>query len=107
MKMARMACFSAVLVLAPLAVGKLPVPNETFGRIESALDFCSQADPDSASKYQERKKALVQEASEQEIAEARASKEYKDGYEATSEDMGKQPKEQVKKTCTAAIQANK
>ena len=45
MKMVRMACFSAVLVLAPLAVGKLPVPNETFGRIESALDFCSQSDP--------------------------------------------------------------
>ena len=107
MNKVRMAFFSAVLVLAPLAVAKLPVPNDTFGRVEGALDFCSQADPDSASKYQEEKKALVREASEQEVAEARASKEYKDGYDATSEDMEKQPKEQVKKTCTAALQANK
>lgn len=101
MKIFRIVCFSAILVVTSLALAKLSVPNEVLGRVEGALDFCSQADPQSADKYQEKKKALVQDASEQELAEARASKEYKENYDAATEEMGKQPKEQAKKTCAA------
>ena len=103
MKIIRIVCFSAILVVTPLALAKLSVPKEVLGRVEGALDFCSQADPQSADKYQEKKKALVQEASDQEVAEARASKEYKENYDAATEEMGKQPKEQAKKTCAAVL----
>jgi hypothetical protein len=104
MKGFRIVCLSAVLALAPLALAKLALPNDAFGRIEGSLDFCAQVDPDSAAKYQEHKKILVQGASDQEVAEARASKEYKDGYAAADDELGKQPKDRVKKTCAAALE---
>ena len=107
MKKVRFAFVSALLVLAPLALAKLPVPNDTFGQLESALDFCAQVDPGEASKYQEKKKGLAQAATEKEVAEARASQEYKDAYAANTDNMSKEPKDEVKKTCTAALEADK
>jgi tRNA/tmRNA/rRNA uracil-C5-methylase (TrmA/RlmC/RlmD family) len=90
-------------MLPPLALAKLPVPNEVLGKIEGSLDFCAQADPQSADRYQERKKAFVEGASAEEVAEARASKEYKENYDAATDEMGKQSNDQVKKACTAAL----
>jgi hypothetical protein len=104
MKILRVVGFSAILALAPLATAKLPVPYEVLGQVEGALDFCSHADPQSSDKYQEKKKAFTQGASEKEVAEARASKEYKENYDAATEEMGNQPKEQTKKTCAAALE---
>ena len=38
----------AALVLPVLAHGKMPLPNETFGRIEANLHVCSEVDSKSA-----------------------------------------------------------
>jgi len=103
MKILHVVGLSAILALAPLAMARLPVPNEVLGQVEGALDFCSHVDPQSADKYQEKKKVFAQGASETELAEARASKEYKENYDAATEEMGKQPKEQAKKTCAAVL----
>ena|SRR5215472_5849692 len=105
MKTFRIVCLSAVLALPSLALATLALPNDAFGKIEGALDFCSKADPKSATKYQEKKKLLVQGASEKEVAEARASKEYKEGYDSATNDLAKEPKEQVAKSCAAALEA--
>lgn len=107
MKIYRVLFLGAALVTAPFALAKLPVPNGVLGKIEGALDFCSQADAQSADKYQGKKKAFVQGASDEEVAEARASKEYKENYDAANDEMGKQPKDQAKKTCAAALEAKK
>lgn len=104
MKILRIVGLSAMLVLPPLAIAKLPVTNEILGKVEGALDFCSQTDPQSADKYQEKKKAFVQGASERELAEARASKEYKENYDAAGHEMRSEPKEQAKQTCAAALE---
>jgi len=104
MKNVRIVCLSAALMLAPMALAKLDIPKDAFGRIEGSLDFCAQADPERAAKYQEQKKLLVQNATDEEVAEARASKEYKDAYDAATEEMGKQPKDKVKKTCASALE---
>lgn len=97
-------CLGAALVLSTAAFAKLAVPNDILGKVEGALDTCAQLDPSQASKYQEHKKALTQGASEDEIAAARASQEYKDGYEAGTKEMKSQPKEQTKKQCAAALE---
>lgn len=104
MKVSRILCLSVALALTPLALAKLQLPNDVFGRVEGSLDFCAQADPQSAAKYQKQKEVLVHEATEEEISEARASKEYKEAYDATTEEMQKQSKEQVKKACAAALE---
>ncbi|HKV82577.1 MAG TPA: hypothetical protein VJP02_30795 [Candidatus Sulfotelmatobacter sp.] len=97
----------AALALPLLAQGKLALPNETFGRIEASFDVCLQVDSKSASKYQEAKKALTQGATDEEVAKARASKEYKTGYSETSDEMSKQPPADVAKTCAAALEGKK
>jgi len=103
MRIFRIACLCAVLAFVPLALAKLAVPNEVLGKVEGALDFCAQADPQSASKYQEKKKDFVQGASDEEVAEARSSQEYKDNYQAATDELSKQSKDQAKNSCAAAL----
>jgi hypothetical protein len=107
MKIHRILCLSAALALPPLLLAKLPFSADAFGRVEAALDSCVQADPAGAPKYQERKKALVKDVPEKEVAEARASQEYRDAYDATSTEIGKQPKDKVVETCTASLKSDK
>src|SRR5690349_19929353 len=104
MRTFRIVCLSAALTLTPLALAKLQLPNDLFGRVEGSLDFCAQADPQSATKYQQQKKVLTQGATQQEVSKARASKEYKEGYDAANDELGKQPKDQAKKACAAALE---
>ena len=104
MKTFRILCRATIVMLPLLALAKLPVPNGVLGRIESGLDFCAQTDPQSASKYQEKKKTFVQGASDVEVSEARASQEYKDNYQSATDELSKQPKDQAKKSCVAALE---
>jgi len=105
MKTVRVVCFSGMLVFTSLAFAKLALPNDIFGKIEGALDACAKTDPSSAPKYAEKKKQLAQGATEQEVADARASDEYKQGYAAGSEEISKQSKDEAKKACAAALES--
>jgi hypothetical protein len=107
MKIFRIACLSTALALPPFVLAKMPLPNDSFGRLESALDYCAQVDSKSAAKYRERKSALVRGASDQEVAEARASKEYREAYDQVAVDLSKEPKDQTAKTCAASLEADK
>jgi hypothetical protein len=107
MKTLRILCVTAAILVPQLVLAKLPFPNETFGKLEGILDFCAKADPQSASKYQGQKKAVVKEATEKEVAEARQSQEYKDAYDAVSTELGKEPKEKLAETCAASLEGNK
>ena len=101
MKIHRILCLGAALVIPQLALAKLPLPNDAFGKIEGTLDFCAQADPQSASTYQQAKKMVVGDASEQEVAEARKTQEYKDGYQEISDQLAKVPREKAVQACSA------
>ncbi len=92
--------FLFTTLLAPqFAADKLPMPNDAFGKMEGTLDFCTQADAQSAAKYHERKKAMVQGVPDQEVAEARSTTEYKDGYHWITAELGKVPKDQAVGAC--------
>jgi len=104
MKINYILCLGAALVLPQLLLAKLPMPNDSFGKMESTLDFCAQADPQSASKYQERKKMIAGDASEKDVDEARKTQEYKDGYQGVSDQLAQAPKEKVVKACTAFLE---
>ncbi|HMK22927.1 MAG TPA: hypothetical protein VK466_11380 [Terriglobales bacterium] len=103
MKILHIACVSAVLTLGPLAFATLPVPSGVLGKVEGALDFCASADAKSADKYQEKKKEFAKGATADELADARASQDYKDGYQSANDELSRQSKEEVKKTCAAAL----
>jgi hypothetical protein len=105
MKSLRIVFVSGILTIAPLALATLPAPKGVLGKVEGALDFCAQTDQQSAEKYQQKKKALVKGASEKELAEARASQEYKDGNQSATDELLNEAKDDVKKSCSAALEA--
>jgi hypothetical protein len=107
MRTYRILCVGAALLLPQLALAKLPFSNEAFGKVEGTLDFCAQADAASAPKYQERKKLLVKDLPEKEVAEARASQEYLDAHQEITTELEKQPKEKVVEACTAYLKSDK
>jgi hypothetical protein len=107
MRIRRIFCLGTALLLPPLLLAKLPFSNDAFGRVEATLDSCAQADPAGAPKYQEQKKALVKDVPEKEVSEARASQEYRDAYDATTTEIGKQPKDKVVEACTASAKDDK
>lgn len=107
MKTYRMLCLGIALAIVPVAFAKLPFSNQAFGTVEGTLDFCAQTDTGSAPKYQERKKILVKDLPEKEVAEARASQEYQDAYQGITTELEKQPKEKVVEACTAYLKSDK
>lgn len=73
--------------------------------MEGTLDFCAQIDSQSAAKYEERKKLLVQGEPEKDVAEARKTTEYKEAYDAIGEALGKVPKDKAVKACTSFLES--
>jgi hypothetical protein len=104
MKIRRILWLGAAIVIPQLALAKLPMPNDAFGKIEGTLDFCAQVDSKSAEKYQEQKKVLVRDVPEKEVAEARESPEYKDAYTWITDELAKQPKDKAVKACAASLE---
>jgi hypothetical protein len=98
-KVGFLAC--GVLALSLAAHGKVPLPNGAFGKIEANLDVCSEMDSKSAAKYQEAKKKLTHGATEEELRAARDSQEYRDAYSETKQELEKEPKAEVAKSCAA------
>jgi hypothetical protein len=107
MKFHRMLCLSVTLVIPQLAPAKVPMPDKSLGQIESILDFCGQADPQSAAKIKDVKKMLVGDASDKELAEARDKQGYKESYEAMSDQLAKIPKDQALEACSAYLEGGK
>jgi hypothetical protein len=107
MRVHRVLCLGAGLLLPQLVLAKLPFSNESFGTVEAMLDSCSKGDPAAAAKYEERKKALVANVPKKELTDARATTEYQDAYDATASEIGKQPKEKLVEACTAFLKDGK
>jgi hypothetical protein len=104
MKIHRILCLGAAIVIPQLALAKLPFTNDAFGKIEGTLDFCAQVDPQTAAKYQEQKQQIVRDVPDQELVEARQTQEYKDAYEGISAELGKVSKDQAIKACTEFLE---
>lgn len=107
MNIRRILCLSVVFLIPQLVSAKLQLPVEALGKMEGILDFCTQADSQSASKYQELKKAIVGDAEKKEVADARNTQEYKDSYQGISEELAKVPKEEAVKACSAYLEGGK
>jgi hypothetical protein len=105
MKLEKALCLAVALLIPELALAKLPFSNELFGKVEGTLDFCAQIDPHKAEKYQEKKKLIVKDLPDNEVAEARASEEYKAAYQSTTEEAAKAPREEAAKSCSAALES--
>jgi hypothetical protein len=107
MRIHRILCLAAAIVVPQLALANLPMTNDVFGKTEGTLDFCAQKKPAAAAKYQERKKSLVRGVPDKEVEEARQTKEYRDGYDWVTAELAKMPKDQVAESCAAILKSDK
>jgi hypothetical protein len=104
MKISRTFLLGMTLSLAPLALSKFILPPKALGQMEGTLDFCVQVDSDSAEKYQQRGKALVRDASEKELSDARSTEEYKEAYAWIQAELDKAPREKAVAACKGFLE---
>ena len=107
MKIHRILCLGAALVVPQLVLAELPLPNDAFGKVEGTLDFCAQIDSGAAAKYQQQKQLLVRDVPENEVAAARETTEYKEAYAWVSDELGKLPKDKAARACSASLEGGK
>jgi hypothetical protein len=107
MKIHRITYLGVALAIPQLATATVPMPAQHLGQIEGILDYCGKVNPEGASKYKELKKLMDGDASANQLAEARAKKEYKDSYKDITDQFAKLPKESVVKQCTTYLEVAK
>lgn len=89
---------SAALAVPQAYAGELPAPAG-LGQLESLLDSCSRANPQSAPNYKKLHELLVQGVSEKDLAEVRASDGYKTAYKEASDRFEGTSKDEAVKAC--------
>jgi hypothetical protein len=94
---------SAALAVPQAYAGELPAPAG-LGQLESLLDSCSRANPQSAPNYQKLRELLVQGVSEKDLAEVRAADLYKTAYKETSDRFEEGSKDEAVKACQAFLE---
>ena len=101
MKIHRILCCCGALALPQLASADLPFSGESFGRLEATLTFCAQVNPRATAQYESQLKVLVKDLPQKEISKVRDTTEYREAYDSISAELGKVPKDQAIKACTA------
>jgi hypothetical protein len=104
MKIYRILFVCAAIAIPQLAMATLPFTNDTFGKLEGAVSFCSKVKPESAAKYQEVVRLFVRDVPEKELTEARKTAEYKDGYKSSGAELGKMPKDRAIDACNGLLE---
>jgi hypothetical protein len=90
---------AATFALPQIAGANLTITPQALGFVESTLDYCAKVDSESASKYAERKKAFVADATKEELDKARSDSEYLEAYDTNTTNLEKAPKDQAVKSC--------
>ena len=107
MKISRMilAGVAGTVLFTQFAAAELPFNKQLLAQIDSTIDFCSQARPQSAQKFHDIATSMSKNLSAKDLEAARATDEYKDSRKTFSEDLGKLSKDDVDRTCGPAADA--
>lgn len=99
-------CLAAALA-APAAAAE-PVPSGlALGTVEALLQYCARVDPASAARYQQLGQLLAQGADEESLAAVRQSEDYRQSYDATTEQVREVGDEATRQTCAQSAAAAK
>lgn len=93
-----MACVSAVLVVPRVFANELP-PAAALAQVESLLESCSRADPQSAPQFKSQRERLLQGISDADREKMRAAEEYKAAYKEISDRFDAASKVEAAKAC--------
>ena len=107
MNMVRVLCVTAAFSLPQIANAAEPFTKHAFGMLEGTLAFCTQVNPQSASKYQDKAKRFAAGVPEKQVTAVRGTREYQSAYQSASEVLGGMSKEQVTAACSDVLQGGK
>jgi hypothetical protein len=107
MKLYRIVWFTAVMATVPqLKPAEPTIQPEVLGRVEAVVSFCARVDAASAAEYKEWGNKVAGEMSKEQLAEIRASSEYKETYDAMTAELEKVPAEKAKESCREGLKGN-
>jgi len=92
-------CLSATLAVPQGFAAESPDPA-VLGQIESLLDACTKASPQSAADYKQKREELVRGVSDKDLAGVRKADPYKDAYKEISDRFHKASKDEAAEACT-------
>jgi hypothetical protein len=107
MKLSYICCLAALVAVPRQFAAMPPLPPGALGQLEASVSFCTQADGKFADKYRALGKKLIADMSEQDVAQARASTEYKDGFNAITTELKKLPADKAVESCRESLKDSK
>jgi hypothetical protein len=78
-----------------------------LGTTEAILNYCTQADPADADKYQAQQKLLAAGASQEELDKLRNSDEYRQAYDSVAGFTDKVDQHNAKRVCSESVNQHK
>jgi hypothetical protein len=96
MRLAGLCMLVAVGAVSQPARAEPPVSGAALGQVEALIEHCGQFNAASAERLRALARGLTGGATEDELAEARSSAEYRDAHDAVS---GQLPDEVSEKAC--------
>lgn len=106
MKTYRIICLCAAIVIPQAALAEPSVTDQSLGTSQATVDFCTQADPSTAAKYQEQMTQMVKDMSAEELAKLQGSDDYKDAYARTSTALSNIAKPDAIVACSRFLNAD-
>ena len=103
MKLHRIVCVCAAIVLPQVSLAGLPFTGQALATAQATIDFCAQVHPEQAKKYQEHAKLLVRDSSEEEVAKLRKTSEYKEAYEWVTGELAKVTRDESTTACRGLL----
>ena len=107
-KLFAIALAGAVMISPARVADAESVPNpRTLGIKESILSYCTRVDPSAAATLRQNLDGLLHGSSAATVAALRKTNEYRAGYSAVTNFVGKVEKQNAAKPCVAALAATK
>lgn len=69
--------------------------------LDGAINFCAKVNPQAEAKYEELRKLLTNNQTDEAVAQIRNSKEYKDAFDKTSKQLGALSNKEALEACKA------
>lgn len=94
-------CAAALLPLLAHA-DESTFDGRVLGATEAVLDYCAKINPGAADQYREQLKVMLHGASDEVLAKARDTDDYKQSRAAAEDSLGKLDESDAKETCAQA-----
>jgi hypothetical protein len=105
MKVHHVLAWSSALLVGQFALAQIAQADEAspdpkvLGATEAILSFCAKVDPSGAANYLEQSRQMTHGASDEALAKARKSEEYRQARDSAEESLAKIDEQEAVKAC--------